>query len=286
MQGFNEPLKVTKFSDLETYFNLNKDNAVARYVYVWTLVPMLPNAPYWPVFMVASNNKFTSRWVYEWWEYIAQVSVECGIELYGFNHDGDSRCRKGDFQILLHSPCNRMHILKADGEPHEFMYLSIGELDGLQLISGQDFFHVQMRSLGRRMSVTTCCIAFSTCHPAIRDLEPVDQWQGGASMQRIHLSRQRSKNGREPARGVELAAVSAAGWEHAAVSLFEPASHHHLASHLLVWASKSCKNTQVTSDDIRGTHYRYACRHVLCQQGVNTAYFLHRIVELTPATFI
>ena len=55
-----------------------------------------------------------------------------------------------------------------------------------------------------------------------------------------------------------LAAVSAAGWEHAAVSLFEPASHHHLASHLLVWASKSCKTH--TSNLRRYTRYTLSLR--------------------------
>ena len=128
VQGFTSPLKVEKFTDLEDYFRDNKHDAVARYVYVWSLVPQLPNSPYWPIFMVASNNKFTARWVYEWWEYIVQEAVLCEISLIGFNHDGDSRCRKGDFQLNLHSVCNRMHILGSDGQPHPFMYLSIGEL--------------------------------------------------------------------------------------------------------------------------------------------------------------
>jgi hypothetical protein len=145
VQGFTSPLKVEKFTDLEDYFRDNKHDAVARYVYVWSLVPQLPNSPYWPIFMVASNNKFTARWVYEWWEYIVQEAVLCEISLIGFNHDGDSRCRKGDSQLNLHSVCNRMHILGSDGQPHPFMYLSIGELHGVHLLGGQDFFHVQMR---------------------------------------------------------------------------------------------------------------------------------------------
>ena len=35
------------------------------------------------------------------------------VNLIGFNSDGDSRLRKGDFQLLLHLMCVRMHILEA-----------------------------------------------------------------------------------------------------------------------------------------------------------------------------
>ena len=100
-----------EFVDFDNHFHENKGDAIARYVYVWTLVPQLPNSPYWPVFMVASNNKFTARWVLDWWEFIVDKAVVCGINLIGFNHDGDSRCRKCDFQVNLHSHCHRMHIL-------------------------------------------------------------------------------------------------------------------------------------------------------------------------------
>ena len=38
-----------------------------------------------------------------------------------------------------------MYILGSYGQPRPFMYLSIGELHGVHLLGGQDFFHVQMR---------------------------------------------------------------------------------------------------------------------------------------------
>ena len=58
IEGFTSPLRVREFQDFEKHFHDNKGDAVARYVYVWTLVPQLPNCPYWPFFkinVVASN---------------------------------------------------------------------------------------------------------------------------------------------------------------------------------------------------------------------------------------
>jgi hypothetical protein len=106
---------------------------------------MLPNASYWPIFMVGSDNRFTAEWVYGWWEFIvAELETE-GIPHFGFNHDGDSRCRKVDCQVLLHSDCDRLHVRREDGSIHPFMYLSVGQIGGKFLLAGEDYFHVQMR---------------------------------------------------------------------------------------------------------------------------------------------
>ena len=145
IEGFEEPVKVSSIQELEDEFKDRKETGVARSVYVWTLVPQLPNAPYLPVFMVASNNRFNARWVWEWWEYIMQECIDLCINLIGFNSDGDSRLRKTDAQLLLHSLCARMHILTSDGVPHPFMYLSVGSIKGKYCLAGQDYFHVMMR---------------------------------------------------------------------------------------------------------------------------------------------
>jgi len=149
VEGLEEPLLVPNepgWEDtLQKQFDAKKEESLARYVYVWTLVPQLPNAPYLPLFMVPTNNRFNSRWVWEWWEFIMAEAVENAIELMGFNSDGDSRLRKADMQLLLHSMCERLHILAADGQPRPFMYLSVGQLGGKHCLAGQDYFHVMMR---------------------------------------------------------------------------------------------------------------------------------------------
>ena len=107
IEGFVEPIKVDDVDgweqNLQDVFDERKEDSLARYVYVWTLVPQIPNAPYIPLFMVASNNKFDSRWVWQWWEFIMAEAQENGVNVIGFNSDGDSRLRKCDFQLLLHS---------------------------------------------------------------------------------------------------------------------------------------------------------------------------------------
>ena len=115
--------------------------------------------------MVASDNKFDSSWVREWWGLIVHEAIICGVQLVSFNHDGDSRCRKGDYYLNLHHDCVRIHILNSDGDPHPFMYLSIGEIHGVPLLGGQDYFHVGMRlrrhllDLKRRMALSRLGLA-------------------------------------------------------------------------------------------------------------------------------
>ena len=149
IEGFDEPIKVTDVEgwekNLQDVFDARKEDSLARYVYVWTLVPQLPSAPYLPLFMVATNNKFDSRWVWQWWEFIMAEALDNGVNIIGFNSDGDSRLRKCDFQLLLHSQCGRLHILDANGKPHPFMYLSVGSIQGKYVVAGQDYFHVMMR---------------------------------------------------------------------------------------------------------------------------------------------
>ena len=161
IEGFLEPFKVESLEMLQTHFStvIKEDGGVARYVYVWTIVPLIPNAPYWPVFMIGSDNKFTAEWVYDWWEFIvAEFKLE-DIPLLGFNHDGDSRCRKADHQVLKHGACDRIFVRRLDGSVHPYMYLSIGKIHDSWVLAGEDYFHVQMRvrrqllDLKRRMAL-------------------------------------------------------------------------------------------------------------------------------------
>ena len=147
IEGFVEPYKVGTLEEFKKHFEtlLGSDGGIARYVYVWTVIPLIPDAPYWPVFMVGSDNKFTARWVDDWWHFIVSELEAEGIPQVGFNHDGDSRCRKADYQLLLHSACNRTFVRRPDGSAHPYMYLSIGEMNGVRLLAGEDYFHVQMR---------------------------------------------------------------------------------------------------------------------------------------------
>jgi len=122
------------------HFRECKEAGIANYVYVWTLVPCLEHAPYFPVYMVATNNRFDSQFVWDWWVFIVQEALACGINLVGFLSDGDSRLRRTDYQLMYHMrDPNRITI------DHPLMYLSIGHICGVPLFGMQDYFHVLMR---------------------------------------------------------------------------------------------------------------------------------------------
>ena len=48
VEDFEEPYRVGTLEEFETHFKtlLGSDGGMARYVYVWTVIPLIPNAPY------------------------------------------------------------------------------------------------------------------------------------------------------------------------------------------------------------------------------------------------
>ena len=52
------------FQDLNDAFAKHGDAGLATYVYVWTWVPQLPHAPYFPVLWIPSNNRFDAAFVW------------------------------------------------------------------------------------------------------------------------------------------------------------------------------------------------------------------------------
>ena len=66
---------------------------LASYVYVYTWVPILPNVPWFPFAIIATNNKFQASWVFAQWRIIHEACAELGLRLAGHVSDGDSRLR-------------------------------------------------------------------------------------------------------------------------------------------------------------------------------------------------
>ena len=76
-----------------------KKRELASYVYVYTWVPILKNAPWFPFAIIATNNKFLASWVFDKWRIIHKACAELGLRLAGHVSDGDARLRKCDFRI-------------------------------------------------------------------------------------------------------------------------------------------------------------------------------------------
>ena len=50
--------------------------SLAAYVYVYTWVPILPHAPWFPFAIIATDNKFTASWVFTKWRLIHTSSAQ------------------------------------------------------------------------------------------------------------------------------------------------------------------------------------------------------------------
>jgi hypothetical protein len=108
LYGFSgDPLTVHSLEELEEVFR-GRERSLANYVYVYTWVPILPHAPHVPFCIVATDNCFEGKWVWEQWRVMHQLFAARALKCIGHVSDGDSRLRLCDFWLLLY--CNR----KAD----------------------------------------------------------------------------------------------------------------------------------------------------------------------------
>ena len=68
------PVVVHSIEQLRELFDSRK-NEVARYVYVYTWVPVAKHAPWFPFLMIATDNKFDGSWVWDKWRWLVGRSV-------------------------------------------------------------------------------------------------------------------------------------------------------------------------------------------------------------------
>ena len=126
---------------------LLKTVTLAAYVYVYVWIPILPNAPWFPFAMVATDNKFDHAWCLDKWKIIWKGCAENGLLLAGHISDGDARLRKLDFGLNnATNSCQydwyRSHYFLK----HSLLMLSVPTTtDGLSLFAHQDYMHLAWR---------------------------------------------------------------------------------------------------------------------------------------------
>ena len=123
---------------------------LAAYVYVYTWVPLLPNAPWFPFAVIATDNKFNANWVWAQWRLIWKSCKELALLVAGMVSDGDSRLRKTDFRTnfgtnSLEDPSGWcVKVYAAD--LHALLYLTLPETsEGYILFAHQDYMHLAWR---------------------------------------------------------------------------------------------------------------------------------------------
>ena len=146
--GFADDVKVVhSVEELRALFE--KKLPIASTVYVYTWVPILKNAPWFPFAIIASDNKFNNAWVFEKWRLMHVVCGELGLPLAGHISDGDARLRKCDYRVNFATNsqsdplrwCKKVYFLK-----HSLLMLSVPTtVEGLSIFGGQDYMHIGWR---------------------------------------------------------------------------------------------------------------------------------------------
>ena len=81
--GFDNGTRVVhSVEELKELFS--KKEVMAGYVYVYTWVPILPHAPWFPFAIVATDNKFDNNWVFDRWRIIHRGCAAVCLNLAGY----------------------------------------------------------------------------------------------------------------------------------------------------------------------------------------------------------
>ena len=137
VEGFTEPLMIRSVTELNDAFDKYQAAGLATYVYVWTWIPQLPHAPYFPVIWIASNNRFDAGFVWDWWLWLHKEGRVLGLKSIGYVSDGDSRLRKADYEMNLHNSDG----VQTRSIDHPLIWLHMSILDGVPLMGYQDWMH-------------------------------------------------------------------------------------------------------------------------------------------------
>lgn len=141
------PRMIYSMDELKKLFSDHE--ALASYVYVYTWIPILKNAPWFPFAMVATNNKFDNGWVMKRWRLMHVSCAKYMLKLAGHVSDGDSRLRKCDFRInfLTNSQSDPLNWYKDHYFlKHSLLMLSVPEtIEGLSIFGHQDYMHLAWR---------------------------------------------------------------------------------------------------------------------------------------------
>ena len=123
--------------------------SLANYIYVYTWVPILPNSPWFPFAILATDNKFDNEWVFDRWRLMHEGCAELELNLAGHISDGDSRLRKCDSRVNFATNstadprawCSSTYFLK-----HSLLMLSLAYTkEGLCIFGFQDYMHLAWR---------------------------------------------------------------------------------------------------------------------------------------------
>ena len=117
---------------------------IANYVYVYTWVPVLPHAPHVPFCIVATDNCFTGKWVWDTWRTMHKLFAAHGLKCFGHISDGDSRLRLCDFMLLMGANATEDWCASSHRLRHWLMEMfhTPTTVEGHALLAFQDWMHL------------------------------------------------------------------------------------------------------------------------------------------------
>ena len=132
---------------IEELQKLIKSETLAAHVYVYVWIPILPNAPWFPFAIVATDNRFDAGWVFARWRIIHRGCKRYELPLAGHISDGDSRLRKKDYSINnATNACGQSWYRSHYFLQHSLLMLSVPTtIEGLAIFGHQDYMHLAWR---------------------------------------------------------------------------------------------------------------------------------------------
>jgi hypothetical protein len=77
---------------------------VGCHLYAWVWVPQVRHAPWFPMRIDVTNNKFTKDQVFAWWRELDSACSKVGLHSIGHVGDGDARMRAASFYLMRELP--------------------------------------------------------------------------------------------------------------------------------------------------------------------------------------
>ena len=138
IEGFINPVRVRCIDDFKKACADYGPSGLATYVYVWTWIPLIPHAPYFPVFWIASNNRFNAAQVWSWWMWLFQEGQKAGIKCTGDVSDGDARLRRTQYEANKH---NKLQTATRTIN-HPLIFMHISYIFEQPMLMHQDWMHL------------------------------------------------------------------------------------------------------------------------------------------------
>ena len=123
---------------------------VASYVYVWMWVPQVKHAPWFPLRVEITNNKFERYQIFDWWRELDLAIAKTSLICVGHISDGDACLCAAMFYLMCELGNDKRpgkwlsHRVHLDHNLLKFLGIAI-TVEGQRKLGYQDWLHLLWR---------------------------------------------------------------------------------------------------------------------------------------------